>query len=124
MRKEEYSIELGRKFEDVILLSCIYSAGRDEEIYKKLDKTIDEILDIKKEHVKKIIMNVSNPISRTGAIKEMMEGGFNFHGIFDNLVHWIEELDIESIKKDAGIAATTPPKPSGGPILQPSSTKK
>ncbi len=37
------------------------------------------------------------------AIKEMTEGGFGFHSVFDNLIKWINELDIESIKKDAGI---------------------
>ena len=37
------------------------------------------------------------------AIREMTEGGFNFHAVFDNLPEWIRKLDIESIKKDAGI---------------------
>jgi len=41
------------------------------------------------------------------AIREMTEGGFNFHAVFDNLSEWIEKLDVESIKKDAGIAITT-----------------
>ena len=37
------------------------------------------------------------------AIREMTEGGFNFHSVFDNLPEWIRELDIESIRRDAGI---------------------
>jgi len=37
------------------------------------------------------------------AAREMVEGGFNFHAVFDNLFEWIQEADIESIKKDAGI---------------------
>ena len=37
------------------------------------------------------------------AIREMTEGGFNFHAVFDNLPEWIQELDIESIKKEAGL---------------------
>lgn len=37
------------------------------------------------------------------AIREMTEGGFNFHTAFDNLPEWILELDIDSIKKEAGI---------------------
>jgi protein tyrosine phosphatase (PTP) superfamily phosphohydrolase (DUF442 family) len=37
------------------------------------------------------------------AIEEMAEGGFGFHGIFKNLLSWIEELDIEKIKNEAGI---------------------
>jgi protein tyrosine phosphatase (PTP) superfamily phosphohydrolase (DUF442 family) len=36
------------------------------------------------------------------ALKEMMKGGFGFHGIWGNLIQWINELDIEGIKKRAG----------------------
>jgi protein tyrosine phosphatase (PTP) superfamily phosphohydrolase (DUF442 family) len=35
------------------------------------------------------------------ALKEMMEGGFGFHGIWENLIRWINGLDIEGIKKRA-----------------------
>ena len=34
------------------------------------------------------------------AIREMMEGGFGFHEIWDNLPAWIDQLDVESLKKD------------------------
>ena len=37
------------------------------------------------------------------AIKEMVQGGFGFHGIWENLIQWIDGLDIERIKKRAGI---------------------
>lgn len=37
------------------------------------------------------------------AIKEMTEGGYGFHGIWKNLIHWIDGLDIEKIKREAGI---------------------
>jgi protein tyrosine phosphatase (PTP) superfamily phosphohydrolase (DUF442 family) len=37
------------------------------------------------------------------ALKEMMEGGFGFHGIWENLIQWINRLDIEGIKQKAGI---------------------
>ncbi len=37
------------------------------------------------------------------ALKEMTQGGFGFHGIWNNLIRWINELDIEAIKKNAGI---------------------
>lgn len=37
------------------------------------------------------------------AIREMTDGGFNFHAVFDNLPEWIQQLDVESIRKDAGI---------------------
>ena len=38
--------------------------------------------------------------SKEEAIKEMKEGGFGYHGIWKNLVSWIEKLDIEAIKKE------------------------
>ncbi len=41
--------------------------------------------------------------SKEMAVREMTEGGYNFHAIFDNLPQWIESLDIDSIKKDVGI---------------------
>ncbi len=41
------------------------------------------------------------------AIREMTEGGFNFHAIFDNLPAWIQDLDMESIKQDAGMKTIT-----------------
>ena len=41
--------------------------------------------------------------SKEEALKEMMQGGFGFHGIWDNLIQWINTLDIERIKKRAGI---------------------
>lgn len=41
--------------------------------------------------------------SKEEALKEMMEGGFGFHGIWENLIRWIDGLDIERIKKRAGI---------------------
>ena len=41
------------------------------------------------------------------AIREMTEGGFGFHEVWKNLPKWIQEMDIESIKKDAGIMIST-----------------
>jgi protein tyrosine/serine phosphatase len=41
--------------------------------------------------------------SKQEAIAEMMQGGFGFHGIWDNLIRWINALDIEGIKKRARI---------------------
>ena len=41
------------------------------------------------------------------AIREMTEGGFNYHSIFGNLPEWIQELDVESIKRDADIRIKT-----------------
>jgi hypothetical protein len=41
--------------------------------------------------------------SKTEAIREMTEGGFRFHRIWSNLPRWIEKLDIDSIKRQAGM---------------------
>jgi len=41
--------------------------------------------------------------SKEEALKEMAKGGFGFHGIWGNLILWIDRLDIERIKKRAGI---------------------
>jgi len=37
------------------------------------------------------------------ALREMREGGFGFHEVWKNLPAWIERLDIDSIRKEAGI---------------------
>jgi protein tyrosine phosphatase (PTP) superfamily phosphohydrolase (DUF442 family) len=50
--------------------------------------------------------------TREEALREMTEGAFNFHSVFGNLPKWIEGLDIESIRKDAGMKASTEPTPS------------
>ncbi len=41
--------------------------------------------------------------SKEEALKEMMEGGFGFHGIWENLIQWINGMDTERIKKRAGV---------------------
>ena len=41
--------------------------------------------------------------SKEEALKEMTQGGFGFHGIWGNLIRWINGVDIEEIKKRAGI---------------------
>lgn len=41
------------------------------------------------------------------AVREMTEGAFGFHEVWQNLPSWITELDVESIKKDAGINTDT-----------------
>lgn len=40
---------------------------------------------------------------KENAIKEMSEGGYGFHGIWQNLINWINDLDIGKIKRRAGI---------------------
>ncbi len=41
--------------------------------------------------------------SKEEALKEMAQGGFGFHGIWENLIRWVDGLDIERIRKRAGI---------------------
>ena len=41
--------------------------------------------------------------SKNEAIREMTEGGFRFHRIWSNLPRWIEKLDIDRIKREAGM---------------------
>ena len=37
------------------------------------------------------------------AIREMTQGGFGFHEIWENLPDWVQKLDIDAITKDSGI---------------------
>jgi protein tyrosine/serine phosphatase len=41
--------------------------------------------------------------SKKEALREMMQGGFGFHGIWENLIQWMNGLDIDRIKRKAGI---------------------
>ena len=41
--------------------------------------------------------------TKEAAIREMTKGAYGFHKIWANLPAWIEKLDIESLRKDAGI---------------------
>lgn len=46
------------------------------------------------------------------AIREMTDGDYGFHAIWQNLPNWIEDLDIDSIRKDAGIPAPSDDAPA------------
>ena len=37
----------------------------------------------------------------------MVHGGYGFNEVWQNLPHWIDELDIDAVKKDAGIKTGT-----------------
>ncbi len=56
------------------------------------------------------------------ALKEMVEGGFGFHGIWGNLIQWINKLDIGKIREKAGITenkeSVTAPSMSKAPAAQ------
>lgn len=41
--------------------------------------------------------------SKDDAIKEMKKGGYGYHKIWRNLIKYIEQVDVDKIKKEAGI---------------------
>ena len=43
--------------------------------------------------------------SREDAVKELKEGGYGFHVIWKNLEEYLLHLDVEKIRKDAGLPA-------------------
>jgi len=47
--------------------------------------------------------------TKAEAIREMTQGGFGHHTIWTNLVTFIQELDIDAIKKGAGIETVKAP---------------
>jgi len=47
--------------------------------------------------------------TREEAIREMTDGGFGFHRIWANLKKWIRTIDVQALKKDAGIKAGANP---------------
>ena len=49
--------------------------------------------------------------SKQDAIREMTIGGFGFHEIYANLPKWIQELDIDTLRKDAGITTDAKQSP-------------
>ena len=55
------------------------------------------------------------------AIREMVEGGYGFHPIWTNLVHFIRNLDVNAIREEAGIMDQLPdplaPMPEINPAL-------
>ena len=50
--------------------------------------------------------------SKEEAIREMTKGGFGFHAVFENLPEWIQELDVDSLRRDAGIMPGTEQTPA------------
>ncbi|MBN1910829.1 MAG: dual specificity protein phosphatase family protein [Pirellulales bacterium] len=41
------------------------------------------------------------------AIREMTKGGYGFHSVWTNLIKWVRELNIDQIKKRAGLETDT-----------------
>ncbi|MCC6523384.1 MAG: protein-tyrosine-phosphatase, partial [Polyangiaceae bacterium] len=42
--------------------------------------------------------------SKDDAIAEMVEGGFGFHAVWQNLVEYVRDLDVASLARAAGLA--------------------
>jgi protein tyrosine phosphatase (PTP) superfamily phosphohydrolase (DUF442 family) len=47
--------------------------------------------------------------TKENAIREMTEGGYNYHSVWTHLPPWIRDLDIDAIKKEAGIGPVSTP---------------
>ena len=45
------------------------------------------------------------------AIREMTQGGYGFHGIWQNLIDWVRQADIAALRKQAGIKEPARPGP-------------
>jgi protein tyrosine/serine phosphatase len=45
------------------------------------------------------------------AVREMTSGGFGFHEIWTNLPSWIDELDVDALKKEVEQKQNTKPTP-------------
>lgn len=41
--------------------------------------------------------------SREDAIREMVEGGYGFHSIWQNLIEYVEQVDVDRLRRLAGI---------------------
>jgi protein tyrosine/serine phosphatase len=46
------------------------------------------------------------------AIKEMTDGGFGYHTVWRNLIKYLNELDVEKLKKKAGLGSTKSQSPN------------
>lgn len=53
--------------------------------------------------------------TKAEAIKEMTEGGFGYHSIWINLIGFVNNLDVESLRKEAGVGLEKPEKPAISP---------
>jgi len=46
--------------------------------------------------------------SKQDAIREMTEGGFGYHAIWTNLIRYLENLDVDRMRRELGIKAPQP----------------
>lgn len=45
--------------------------------------------------------------SKDDAIREMVEGGYEFHSIWQNVIDFVRELDVERVRREAGLIASS-----------------
>lgn len=45
--------------------------------------------------------------TKAAAIREMTDGGYGFHEVWQNLPTWIADIDVDAIRKQLGISAPT-----------------
>jgi protein tyrosine/serine phosphatase len=43
--------------------------------------------------------------TREQAVEEMTKGGFGYHSVWDDLLEYLQKVDVEALKKKAGIAS-------------------
>ena len=56
--------------------------------------------------------------TKEAAVREMTEGGYGFHPVWVNLPEWITQLDVDAVRREAGIASPAGPgekKEGSGP---------
>jgi len=56
--------------------------------------------------------------SKEAAIREMTGGGFGFHRVWVNLPHWIRKLNIDRIRREAGLQSLPARRPGKAPTLK------
>ena len=47
--------------------------------------------------------------TKEDAIREMREGGYNFHEVWENLPKWINKSSVETMRKELGLPTPTTP---------------
>lgn len=53
--------------------------------------------------------------AREAAIREMTDGKFGFHAVWDNLIDFLKKVDVEAIRRKAGIAPAKNPAAGSQP---------
>lgn len=61
--------------------------------------------------------------TKEAAIQEMVEGGYGFHPIWENLVHFFRDLDIDALRREAGLPTSRSSQISNPPAKSRSQKK-